>query len=376
MRYSPLGSSGLSVSRVCLGTMTWGIQNSQVEANEQIACALNAGVNFFDTAEMYPIPPTEATYGKTEQHLGDWFSRNKHKREDIILATKIVGRGFDYIRDASPITGDNIALALDGSLRRLQSDYVDVYQLHWPNRSHPHFANHLPNKLKPTQCDVGAQVDDMRDILLGLKKALDSGKIRHWGLSDDTTWGIHTYLRLCEEMNIPKPVSIQNEFSLLHAKDWPYLVESCVFENIAYLPWSPLASGMLSGKYENGARPTGSRWTLLQRNGLFRDNPQSQQATKEYCAIAAKYSMSPSQLALAWVEQIDGVTSTIIGATTVDQLQENIEAFNVELSEDCLHEVEQVFKKYPAPFKGVLVPIKRAFLVTFKCVIDKGLQAF
>ena len=350
MRYSPLGNSGLSVSRACLGTMTWGIQNTQAEADSQLAYSLDAGVNFIDTAEMYPIPPTQATHGKTEQHIGHWLSRNKQKREDLIIATKIVGAGFSYVRGGSPIASSSIAMAIDDSLARLQSDYIDVYQLHWPNRSHPHFANHWPNKLKPSTTDVAEEIEGMRDILSGIKKAIDSGKIRHWALSDDTPWGIHTYLRLCAEMNIPTPVSIQNEFSLLHAKDWPYLIESCVFENVAYLPWSPLASGMLSGKYANGARPKGSRWTMLQRNGLFRDNAQSQQATKAYCDIAAKYNVTPSQLALAWVDQVDGVTSTIIGATTMPQLRENIAAFEITLPEECLKETALVFKQFPAPF--------------------------
>ncbi len=350
MRYSPLGSSGLSVSRVCLGTMTWGIQNTQADADNQIAYSLDAGVNFIDTAEMYPVPPTEATHGDTERCIGDWLSRNKEKRDDIILATKIAGPGFAYVRDNSPITGENVGIALEDSLTRLQTDYIDVYQLHWPNRSTAHFGTHWPNQVKPTKTDVAKEKDRMRDILLGINKALVSGKIRHWALSDDTTWGIHTYLNLCEEMNISKPVSIQNEFNILHTKDWPFLIESCVFEDIAYLPWSPLSGGMLSGKYLDGARPKGSRWTLVQRNGLFRDNPQSQLATKAYCNIAAKYDITPSQLALAWVDQVDGVTSTIIGATTMPQLRENIAAFDITLTDECLKETEQVLMQYPMPF--------------------------
>jgi aryl-alcohol dehydrogenase-like predicted oxidoreductase len=350
MRYSPLGSSGLSVSRVCLGTMTWGIQNTQADADKQIDYSLDAGVNFMDTAEMYPVPPTEATHGDTERCIGDWLSRNRGKRGNIILASKISGPGFPYVRDNSIINGENIGIALDDSLARLQTDYIDVYQLHWPNRSTAHFGTHWPNQVKATETDVAKEKDRMRDILLGIHKALASGKIRHWALSDDTPWGIHTYLSLCQEMNIPKPVSIQNEFSLLHIKDWPFLIESCVFEDIAYLPWSPIAGGMLSGKYLDGARPKGSRWTLVQRNGLFRDNPQSQKATKAYCKIAAKYNITPSQLALAWVDQVDGVTSTIIGATTIPQLRENIEAFDITLDDECLQELEQVLVKYPMPF--------------------------
>lgn len=350
MRYSPLGSSGLSVSRVCLGSMTWGIQNTQDDADSQINYSLEQGVNFIDTAEMYPVPPNAQTYGDTERCIGDWLSRHPQKRDSLILASKIAGPGFPYIRNSTLITADNITLALNDSLARLQTDYIDVYQLHWPNRSTAHFGTHWPNEVRPSKIDVAREKDRMRDILLGVGKAISSGKIRHWALSDDTTWGIHTYLALCEELNVPKPVSIQNEFNLLHIKDWPFLIESCVFEDIAYLPWSPLAGGMLSGKYLDGARPKGSRWTISQRNGLFRDNEHSQNAVKAYCELAHRYNMTPSQLALAWCDQVDGVSSTIIGATSLAQLRENIQAFDIDLSSECLQDIEQVLKRYPMPF--------------------------
>lgn len=350
MRYSPLGSSGLSVSRVCLGSMTWGIQNTQADADKQIHYSIEHGINFIDTAEMYPVPPNAETYGDTERCIGNWLSRNSSKRESLTLASKISGPGFPYIRNNSLITGENVGLALDDSLGRLQTDYIDVYQLHWPNRSTAHFGTHWPNEVRSTKLDVAREKDRMRDILVGLGKAIASGKIRHWALSDDTTWGIHTYLALCEELNVPKPVSIQNEFNLLHTKDWPYLIESCVFEDIAYLPWSPLSGGMLSGKYLNGSRPEGSRWTISQRNGLFRDNEQSQNAVQAYCDVAKKYNMTPSQLALAWCDQVDGVSSTIIGATSMEQLSENIAAFDLRLTDECLDEIETVLKRYPMPF--------------------------
>lgn len=350
MRYSPLGSSGLSVSRVCLGSMTWGIQNTQSDADHQIEYALAQGVNFIDTAEMYPVPPNGDTYGDTERYIGNWLARHADKRKDIILATKIAGPGFPYVRNNSPISGQSIEQALDASLARLQTDYVDVYQLHWPNRSTPHFGKHWPNKTRPSQLDVKAEKANMRDILQGIDKALQSGKIKHWALSDDTTWGIHTYLALCEEMGIAKPVSIQNEFNLLQTRDWAYLIESCVCENIAYLPWSPLSGGMLSGKYLNGALPEGSRWTFQQRNGLFRDTPYSSAAVSAYCDIAKRNQMTPSQLALAWCDQVDGVTSTIIGATNLSQLKENIDAFDFNLSAECLQDIEDVLKQYTMPF--------------------------
>lgn len=350
MQFSKLGTSELSVSRVCLGSMTWGIQNTQQDADQQIAMAIDAGINFIDTAEMYPVPPNQETYGDTERHIGDWLSRNGSQREKLVIASKVAGPGFPYIRGNSPISSASLTEALEGSLERLQTDYIDVYQLHWPNRSTAHFGTHWINQVKPSDTDVAAQKENMRDILSGIKQAIDSGKIRHWGLSDDTTWGIHTYLSLCDEMGIPKPVSIQNEFSLIHLKDWPYLIESCAFEDIAYLPWSPLAGGMLSGKYLNGAMPEGSRWTLQQRNGLFRNTPHSEKAVSAYCDIAKQYSMTPSQLALAWCDQVDGVTSTIIGATTLSQLKENIDAFELSLSEQCLSDIDGIMKTYTMPF--------------------------
>lgn len=350
MKFNRLGTSDLSVSEVCLGTMTWGIQNTQSDADQQIACALDNGVNFIDTAEMYPVPPNKETYGDTERILGNWLSRNHAKRSDMVLMTKVAGSGLRYIREGGPITADAVTRALDDSLVRLQTDYIDVYQLHWPNRVTPHFGKHWPDNTDPTKTDRNREVEGMRDILKGIQQALEAGKIKHWGLSDDTPWGIHTFLKLCREMDIEKPVSIQNEFSLLHAKDWPYLIEMCELEDIAYLPWSPLATGMLSGKYQNGARPEGSRWTLAQRMGLFRDKAPAQAATDKYVAIAKSIDITPSQLALAWCQQVPGVTSTIIGATSIEQLKENIAAFSLQLPQKTLEEVHDVLRAYPLGF--------------------------
>lgn len=350
MQYTQLGSSGLSVSEICLGTMTWGIQNTQQDADEQMAIALDAGINFIDTAELYPVPPDAETYGDTERVIGDWLSRNPEKRDDLIIMTKVAGPGLPYIRNATPISGASLSKALDDSLVRLQSDYIDVYQLHWPNRTTPHFAKHWPGQVNPTATNVEQEVAGMRDILTGIKAALDSGKIRHWGLSDDTPWGIQTYLNLCNEMDIPKPVSIQNEFNLLHTKDWPYVIESCVFEDIAYLPWSPLATGILSGKYLNGQLPEGSRWTIAQRMGLFRDTPQTHAATQKYVDLAHSVGITPSQLALAWCKQVPGVTSSIIGATKMSQLRENIAAFDAELSEETLSAISSILQQHPTTY--------------------------
>jgi aryl-alcohol dehydrogenase-like predicted oxidoreductase len=350
MKYVPLGSSSLDVSQVCLGSMTWGLQNNQQEANEQINYALTQGVNFIDTAEMYAVPPSEQTYGKTEAIIGNWLAANSSKRKDIVLASKVVGPGFSYIREGSKITGKTVLEAIDTSLSRLKTDYIDLYQIHWPNRKSPHFGSHWPNSEGFLIEDTTEEIESMLDILQGLSDSIKAGKIRHCGLSNETPWGINQYLRLSDKYDLPRMVSIQNEFNLLHTKDWPYLIENCVRENIAYLPWSPLASGILTGKYLNGARPKGSRWTFSQRNGLFRDTEYTNAAAQYYVNLAKRFDISPAQLALAWCDQVNGVTSTIIGATTMSQLEENIAAFNIQLSPELTNEISNVLKKYPVPF--------------------------
>lgn len=350
MQYSQLGCSGLSVSRVCLGSMTWGQQNTQQQADEQIDYALSKGVNFIDTAEMYPVPPHQETYGETEKVIGNWLSRHSDRRQDIVLASKIAGPGLHYIRRGQPICAETVIEAVEGSLSRLNTDYIDLFQLHWPNRTSPHFGKHFPDNIRFSDVDVAAQTQSMLEILQALDECVKAGKIRFCGLSDETSWGINQYLKLSEKHSLPRMVSIQNEFSLVHSKDWPYLIENCVHEDIAYLPWSPLAGGMLSGKYLNGQRPTGSRWTISQRNGLFRDTQYSQQAVAAYVKVAKQAGITPSQLALAWCDKVDGVTSTIIGATTLQQLTENLQAFEQPLSQRVLAQIDEVIRQYPAPF--------------------------
>ncbi len=350
MKYVKLGSSPLKVSEVCLGSMTWGVQNNQVDANAQLNYALSQGVNFVDTAEMYAIPPTAQTYGQTETIIGHWLNALPARRKDIILATKIAGPGLSYIRDGSKITGASVIAAVEGSLKRLQTDYIDLYQLHWPNRQSPHFGNHWLNSINYAEVNKAQENEEMLDILQGLAACVKAGKIRYCGLSDDTPWGINQYLKLSAEHNLPRMVSIQNEFSLLHTKDWPHLIENCVHEEIAYLPWSPLATGLLTGKYLAGQRPEGSRWTLMQRHGLFRDTPKADSAVKTYVEIAKKHNISPSQLALAWCQQVNGVTSTIIGATNIQQLTENIAAFNQPLAADVLEDINLALRQHPSPF--------------------------
>jgi len=350
MQYSILGSSGLSVSRVCLGTMTWGQQNTQADADSQLALALAAGVNFIDTAEMYAIPPRPETYGATEKIIGHWLSRNRNQRDKLVIATKIAGNGLSHIREGSNISPATLVQAVDGSLQRLKTDYIDLYQLHWPNRRSPHFGRHAVNQIPFSDVDAKQQQDEIFAILHTLAKLVQQGKIRQCGLSNETPWGISQYLKLSEQHNLPRMVSIQNEFGPLHTKDWPYLIEQCQHENIAYLPWSPLAGGALTGKYLGGARPEGSRWSLVQRNGLFRDTPQSNAAIAAFVDLAAQLRLSPAQLALAWVNQVDGVTSTIIGATNTVQLIENLAAFEQPLSSEVIDAVATFLHQHSAPF--------------------------
>ncbi len=350
MQYAKLGQSDLTVSNICLGSMTWGVQNNQADANTQIELALSSGINFIDTAEMYAIPPTPESYGKTETIIGNYLASNPDKRNQIILATKIAGNGLPWIRNGKDITGEAVIASVDASLKRLQTDYIDLYQLHWPNRLSPHFSKHWPGILRFSEVNTTEHINQMLEILQALDTCVKAGKIRYCGLSDDTPWGINQYLKLSEQYDLPRMVSIQNEFNLLHTKDWPYLIENCVHENIAYLPWSPLAGGLLSGKYLNGARPEGSRFTLTQRNGLFRDNERANTAVSQLVEIAKQHDITAAQLALAWCAQVDGVTSTIIGATNIEQLKENIQAFEITLSDDMSKDLDNLLRTYPLPF--------------------------
>lgn len=350
MKYVKLGSSDLQVSEVCLGSMTWGQQNNQADADAQLDYSIEQGINFIDTAEMYSVPPKAETQGSTERIIGTWLAANPERRKDLVLATKIAGPGVPWVRNGGPITRAAINEAVDNSLQRLQTDYIDLYQLHWPNRLSPHFSKHWPGVVDPTLVDADKERDGLLDILRGLDDVVKAGKVRHCGLSDDTPWGIMQYLALAKEHDLPRMVSIQNEFSLLHIKDHPYLIEACVFEDVAYLPWSPLAGGALSGKYANGAKPEGARWTMQQRNGIFRDTAFSHDAIAAYQTVAEKHGMTVTQMSLAWVYQFAGVTSTIIGATSMEQLKEDIGAYSMTLSEDVIKDIDAVIRRYPVPF--------------------------
>jgi aryl-alcohol dehydrogenase-like predicted oxidoreductase len=349
MKYSKLGSSGIDVSRVCLGTMTWGNQNSEAEGHEQMDYAVTQGINFFDTAEMYAVPPSADTYGKTEEIIGTWFKKSG-KRKDIVLATKIAGPGQSYIREGkNKIDGKNIAAAIDSSLKRLQTDYIDLYQLHWPNRPFPHFGRNNAGEIDFTAADAQREAESFLEVLGALAKAVTDGKIRHVGLSNDTAWGIMKYIGLAEQHQLPRMTSIQVEFNLFNRSDDPYMAEVCAMEQVAYLPWSPLAGGMLTGKYMDGARPKGARWSVDPRPP-FRDTAQANAALRLYKKIADKHGLNLAQMALKFCDMQSFVTSTIIGATSMEQLKTDIAAFDIVLSQEVMAEIDAVYREYPIPY--------------------------
>ncbi|HRC26752.1 MAG TPA: aldo/keto reductase [Alphaproteobacteria bacterium] len=347
MEQRPLGRTGLSVSALCLGTMTFGNQNTEAEGHAQMDCALGEGVTFFDTAEMYPVPPSEATCGRTESIVGTWFATRK-TRDKVILATKVAGAGLPWIRGGEAgIDRRNIVSAVEGSLKRLKTDYIDLYQLHWPNRATYHFESRWD--FKPGDVDRAQVEDNMLEVLRTLGDLVRAGTIRHVGLSNETAWGAGMWLALAEKHALPRMASIQNEYSLLcRTFDWD-LAEMAVYEDIGLLAWSPLATGLLSGKYDGGARPPGSRWSLEGRV-LYRDTPRAHAAVEAYGALARAQGMDPCQMAIAFVTSRPFVTSTIIGATNLDQLKVNIAAARMRLNENILFKINEIRKDFPAPY--------------------------
>ena len=345
MQYRKLGRTGLDVSVICLGTMTWGRQNTQDEAFEQMNYALDQGVNFWDTAELYAVPPTPDTYGKTEEIIGNWFAQTG-RRDEVILASKISGRDIPWIRDGGIITADAVEASIDASLRRLQTDIIDLYQLHWPNRPMYAFQSHWTYKPNFKRDVVH---DNMIAVLEALDAAVKAGKIRYAGLSNETAWGSMQYLQLAEKHGLPRMVSIQNEYSLLNRLFEPDLHEVAVAEDLGLLAWSPLATGMLSGKYLDGARPSGTRWMLEEGDGrpLARDTSQAQDAVRAYMDVAAQYGLDVCQMALAFVNSRPFLTANIIGATSMEQLKNNIASIDLELSPDIMRDIDAVRRQYP-----------------------------
>jgi len=342
MNYKKLGNTDLKVSTICLGTMTWGEQNTEMEAFEQMDFALTEGVNFWDTAELYAVPPKKETYGHTEKIIGNWLKKNK-KREDIILATKVAGPSRDYLRNGeNSFVGKNLENALNDSLKRLNTDYVDLYQLHWPERNVNNFGR-LGYEHKENEWN------QFEDVLNQLKKYVDKGKIRYVGLSNETPWGVMNYIKLSKDKNLPRMMSIQNPYSLLNRSYEVGLAEVSIREQIGCLSYSPLASGYLSGKYRNGELPKGSRmerdydfWTRYRK-------PNTEKAVEEYFKISKKYGLDMSQMSIKFCEEQEFMTSVIIGATTMDQLKTNIESVKVKLDQEVINEINNVQKIFTNP---------------------------
>ncbi len=346
MEYRKLGQTDLDISLIGLGTMTWGFQNTQDDGFEQMDYALEQGVNFFDTAEMYAVPPSKETFGKTETIIGNWLALRKN-RDKIILATKIAGPGLPWIRNGeNKIDRKNIHIAVEESLKRLKTDYIDLYQLHWPNRGSYHFGQSWDYAPK---FDPQAEIDNFLDVLHTMQSLIDEGKIRHIGLSNETAWGITKWLNLSEQHNLPRMASIQNEYSLLCRYFEPDLSEIALHEDCGLLAWSPLSRGTLSGKYLNGARPEGSRLSIETRPD-HREHSQTESAIKKYLALAQRYELDPCQMALAFVNSQPFVSSTLIGATNMQQLKTNISSIELCLSTEVKEEIEKIRRDYPMPY--------------------------
>lgn len=346
MKYRKLGRTDLDISLIGLGTMTWGKQNTQAEGFEQMDYALDHGINFFDTAEMYAIPPTKETYGSTETIIGNWFAARGH-RDKVILASKINGPGSNWLREGNNrIDKKNIQRAVKDSLERLQTDYIDLYQLHWPNRGSYHFGRIW--NFEPT-FDAAQEEDNFLEVLHTLQGMIAEGTIRHLGLSNETAWGTMKWLQLAEREGLPRMATIQNEYSLLCRHFEPDLSEIALSEDVGLLAWSPLARGILSGKYLDGARPKGSRLTLDSRID-HRSCDQVDSAVAQYIALAEQHELDPCQMALAFVNSRAFVASNIAGASTMQQLRNNIDAIELTLSSEVLAGIEHIRRQFPMPY--------------------------
>ena len=343
MEYRKLGLTELDISVIGLGTMTWGLQNTQQEGFEQMDYALEQGINFFDTAEMYAIPPGKETFGTTESIIGHWFT-SRQNRDKVILASKISGPGLSWIRQGkNTIDKKNILQAVEGSLQRLQTDYIDLYQLHWPNRGSYHFGqlwNYAP------KFDKQAAEENFLEVLNTLQTLIKDGKIRYIGLSNETAWGLSKWLQIAEKNNMPRMASIQNEYSLLCRHFEPDLSEMAIHENCGLLAWSPLSRGMLSGKYLNGAQPKGARITIETRPE-HRVLPRTDEAIKKYIALAKKHNLDACQMALAFVNDQPFVSSTLIGATTMVQLKSNIASIKLKLPTEVYQGIDKIRREFP-----------------------------
>ena len=347
MQFRPLANTGILLPEICLGTMTFGEQNTQAEAFQQLDYALDRGLYFWDTAEMYPVPPKPETQGSTESIIGNWIQQHGG-REKLILASKIAGpsQGGSHIRDGqTKFIASEIESALDHSLQRLQTDYLDLYQLHWPQRPTNFFG-----KLGYGNAEANSTqtITNLEETLVALSHEVKKGRIRSIGLSNETPWGTLKFLQLAEKHGLEKIVSVQNPYSLLNRTYEIGLSEIAHYEGVGLLAYSPLAFGYLTGKFRHGARPANARVTLFSRFSRY-SNAESEWATEQYAQLAEQHGLTLTQLALAFIKQQFFVTSTIIGATNLDQLKENIDAFEVNLSEDILKGIEDIHRQQPNP---------------------------
>ena len=350
MKYNNLGKTNIKVSEICLGSMNWGEQNTQKEAHEQIDYALDQGINFIDVAEMYPVPPSEETYGNTERIIGQWISKNSSRRENFVLATKIAGptvsgpRDLSYLRNGPRLDKKNIREAITNSLKRLKTDYIDLYQIHWPERKVNIFGC-------LDYCDEWQDIESIEilETLQVLDELVKEGLVRNLGLSNETPWGMMQYLSLAEKHGLTRMATIQNVYNLLNRSYEIGLAEVSLNEQCSLLVYSPLAFGVLSGKYNNGTATQNSR--LIRYKAQFGRylNERGNLATQEYIELAKKHNISLAQLSIAFTLKHRYVASSIIGATTIKQLKENIKAKDISLNEQLIQELNEIHAKYPNP---------------------------
>ena len=347
MKFVQLGRTGLSVSEICLGSMTWGSQNTEAEGHAQLDMAVAAGVNFIDTAEMYPTNPVRTeTVGGTEKIIGTWLAK-RAKRDDLVIGTKITGAGNPHIRDGAPITGANLQSCCEDSLRRLQTDVIDIYQLHWPNRGSYHFRKMWGYDASGQ--DRAETLAHMHEVLEAAARLIEAGKIRHLALSNETAWGVAQWLRLAEEHGLPRVASVQNEYSLL-CRLWDTdMAELSVNEEIPLLSYSPLAAGLLTGKYAGDVTPEGSRRAQSPDLG-GRITPYVFEAVSAYLGIAQRHGLDPVQMALAWQRTRPFPVIPIVGATSAKQLRNVLVAVEVSLPPEVLAEIDAAHRAHPLPF--------------------------
>ena len=343
MKFKKLGNTNLDVSLICLGTMTWGTQNSEKDAFEQMDYSVDQGINFFDTAEIYSVPPTSDSYGKTEKMIGNWFEKRKNRKK-IILASKVAGPGCDWIRGGeNNYTEKNIGAAIDGSLKRLKTDYIDLYQLHWPERSTNTFG-----RREFVYNEKEREWNEFENILIALEKFIKKGKIRYIGMSNETPYGLSKYLEIAKNKNLPRMMSVQNPYSLVNRTYEVGMAEISLREKCGLLVYYPLAAGALSGKYRNGQMPKNARMALFK--GWERMvSPLAMKAYDEYYKLAKENNITMVQLAQAFVNSRPFVTSNIIGATTMEQLKENIDCIHVKLTDEMIEKINLIHKNNPNP---------------------------